>query len=101
METKNSNNHEEEVFNVLENWEQRTVPDFFETRILSKISTAKIEKASKFNWALLTTILILNAFVAFKALNTNLKTSEELKENAYSEYLESNNYYNHYYNQEL
>lgn len=101
METKNSNNHEENLFNVLENWEQRAVPDFFETRILSKISTTKIEKASKFNWALLTTILILNVFVAFKALNTNLKTSEKLKENAYSEYLESNNYYNQYYNQEL
>ncbi len=101
METKNSNNHEDKLFNVLENWEQRTVPDFFETRILSKISTTNIEKASKFNWALLTTILILNAFVAFKALNANLKTSEQLKDNSYSEYLESNNYYNQYYNQEL
>lgn len=101
METKNSNNLEENLFNVLENWEQRTVPDFFETRILSKISNPKFEKASKFNWALLTTILILNVFVAFKALNANLKTSEQLKENAYSEYLESNNYYNQYSNQEL
>ena len=96
METKNSNNHEENIFNVLENWEQRTVPDFFETRILSKISTAKSEKASKLNWALLTTILILNEFVAYKVLNANLKASEQLKENAYSEYLESNNYYNQY-----
>ena len=101
METKNSNNHEENLFNVLENWEQRTVPDFFETRVLSKISYSKPTKVSNFNWAFLTTIVVLNTFIAFKALSTNVKTSKELKENAYSEYLESTNYYNQYYNQEL
>jgi hypothetical protein len=101
METNNSNNHEENLFNVLENWEQRTVPDFFETRVLSKISYSKPTKVSKFNWAFLTTIVVLNTFIAFKALSTNVKTSKELKENAYSEYLESTNYYNQYYNQEL
>jgi hypothetical protein len=101
METKNSNNHEENLFNVLENWEERTVPDFFETRVLSKIPYLKPSKVIKFNWAFLTTIVVLNTFIAFKALSTNVKTSKELKESAYSEYLESTNYYNQYYNREL
>lgn len=101
METQNSNNHEENIFHVLENWDKKSVPDFFETRILSKISSSKSIKKTKFNWAFLTIIIIINCFVGVKAIQSNFTNSAQNQENVYSEYLESTNYYNQYYSQEL
>ena len=101
MEPKNSVNHEEKIFQVLESWEHKSAPDFFETRILSKVYSQNNSSISKINWAFLTTIIIINLIVAFKAFNTNLKNDEKLKDSAYTEYIESNSYYNQYFTPEL
>ena len=93
MEKKQSYPREAQAFNMLENWEQQSAPDFFETRLFARMETPA-KSGRIWQWSILTAVVTLNfVFLFVQAQRRNTDTF-----NAYTEYLEQpgailNNHY--------
>ncbi len=92
MESKNTY-HEKKVFDILESWKPVDVPDYFETRILSRLETVRSPKVLKWGWATLVTVLMINVFAATRYV----KHARAKNEATYEQYLESNPEVENYY----
>lgn len=93
MEPKDTYHHESKVFEMLEHWQPVDVPEYFETRILAKLESAKSPRLIRWGWATLVALLLLNGFAATRYIRQNKSRNEA----TYKQYLESvpeiDNYY--------
>ena len=84
MDPKNTNTHEAKVFEILEHWKPVDVPEYFETRILSRMDF-RPSKPMKWGWAALAAIFLINGLVATQ----HIRQAKAKTKGAYGEYLEA------------
>lgn len=83
--------HEGKVFELLENWERAEAPEYFETRILSRLGTAHPPKTFSWGWVALAIILVANGVAMTRYMDRSFR------EPGYEEYLRTNPEVENYY----